>query len=103
MDIQDQSINFKFTPEAKEYLQQKESASVHIESQDLDACCIPIVSPPQVRRGVPLKPEKFIPMEAEGITVYYDRCLPKRPQLTIELYGVGFLKGLRVADWEIHF
>lgn len=102
MDIKNQAISFTFTPKAKEFLQQKQSTSVHIENMCLDACCIPVVSPPQVRRGTPLKPEQFIPMVAEGITIYYDRFLPKRPEITIELFGIGFLKMLRVADWEIH-
>lgn len=96
-------ISFTFTPEAKEFLLQKQVASVQIESMDLDACCIPIVSPPHVRRGTPLKPEKFIPMEADGITIYYDRYLPRRPEIKIELSGFGFFKGLRVADWKIKF
>ncbi|AHF06404.1 CC/Se motif family (seleno)protein [Desulfitobacterium metallireducens] len=101
--IQHPAISFTFTPEAKEFLLQKQVASVHIESMDLDACCIPIVSPPAVRRGNPLKPENFIPMNAEGITVYYDRYLPKRPEVKIELSGFGLFKGLRVANWEIKF
>lgn len=96
-------MSFTFTPEAKEFLNLKQAASVLIESMDLDACCIPVVSPPQVRRGTPLKPENFIPMEAEGITIYYDRYLPKRPEVIIELSGFGVFKGLRVANWEIKF
>ncbi|HVJ49467.1 CC/Se motif family (seleno)protein [Desulfitobacterium sp.] len=102
MDLKNQAISFTFTPKAKEYLLQKPPVSVYIEDMTLEACCIPIVSPPQVRRGTPLKPEKFISLEADGITIYYDRFLPKRPEITIELFGVGFLKGLRIADWKIN-
>lgn len=103
MAFNNHALSFSFTPEAKEFLAQKQTVSVHIESQDLDACCIPIVSPPQVRRGIPLKPENFIPMDVDGIIVYYDRYLPKRPEIKIELSGFGVFRGLRVANWEIKF
>lgn len=101
MERNHSAISFSFTPQAKEYILRNQPAIIYIQSTNLDACCVPVVAPPEVRRGTPLKPEKFILIEAEGITIYYDRFLPKRPEITIELYGVGFFKGLRIADWKI--
>ncbi|MEA4901924.1 CC/Se motif family (seleno)protein [Desulfitobacterium sp.] len=101
--IQKPMISLKFTPEAKDFLFQKKVDSIHIISMDLDACCIPVVSPPAVRRGAPHNSERFITMDADGITVYYDRCLPKRAEIIIELSVVGFFKNLRVANWRIKF
>lgn len=103
MEIQNQAMTFSFTPKAKEFLLQKQPPVLHIEAVEINQCCIPLVTPPQVRRGAPYKPEKFIPIEAEGITIYYDRELPKRPQITIDLQGVGFIKGLKISDWQIRY
>jgi len=96
-------IKINITPRAKEYLERTGSKELYIELVEIKQCCIPLAAPPDVRKGRPAKPENFLKLEADGFTVYYDRSLIRRPEITIDVQGFGIFKGLVITDWEIRF
>lgn len=96
-------VNIVITPKAQEYLKKTNCTEISIESIEISQCCIPVVAPPEVRKGKPIKPENFLLIEKDGLAIYYQRELPKRPQVTIDLQGFGFIKLLKLVDWEIKF
>lgn len=95
--------NIQLTPKAKEFLEKVGERELYIESVDIDHCCMPITAPPIVRKGKPLMPEKFEVIDADGYSVYYDRSLSHRPQVTVDVEGFSFTKRLGVTGWEIRF
>ncbi|TGE33672.1 CC/Se motif family (seleno)protein [Desulfosporosinus sp. Sb-LF] len=97
------SIKFNFTQKAKEFLQKANKSALHIETMVVTQCCIPLSIPPTVRKGIPHKPENFHVFNVDGITVYYDRNLILKPEVTIDVRGLGFAKGLIVSDWVIKY
>lgn len=96
-------IKFNVTQKAKDFLQKAGKTELYVEAVDIQQCCIPLVVPPTVRKGRPYKPEKFDVFDIEGITIYYDRNLIRKPEVTIDAQGIGFAKGLKVSNWEIKY
>lgn len=94
-------VNIVITPRTQEYLKKSNCQEIMIDAINVDSCCIPIIAPPEVRKGMPMKPERYRLIEKEGISIYYEKVLPLRPQITIDTQGFGFIKTLRIADWEI--
>jgi hypothetical protein len=96
-------MKINITQKAKDFLQKAKKIELYVERLVVSECCIPLSTPPSVRKGRPRKPEDFYPYEVEGITVYYDRNLINKPELTIDAQGFGFVKGLFVSDWVIKY
>ena len=91
------------TPKALELLQKANKQEFYIERLVVTQCCIPLATPPTVRTGSPRKPDDFYIINVDGITVYYDRNLISKPEVTIDAQGIGFVKGLYVSDWVIKY
>ena len=91
------------TPKALELLQKANKREFYIERLVITQCCIPLATPPTVRKGSPRKPDDFYIINVDGITVYYDRNLISKPEVTIDAQGTGFIKGLYVSDWVIKY
>jgi len=91
------------TPKALELLQKANKQEFYIERLVVTQCCIPLATPPTVRKGSPRKPDDFYIINVDGITVYYDRNLISKPEVTIDAQGIGFVKGLYVSDWVIKY
>lgn len=89
-------IKINITQKALEFLQKSQKTEVYIERFDVTDCCVPLSNPPVVRKGRPRKPENFHVYYAKGITVYYDRNLIWKPQITIDIQGTGWLTRLVV-------
>lgn len=100
---QNSSMRIKITQKAREFLQKSAKKELYIENFDVSQCCIPLATPPAVRKGRPSKPEKFNVYTVDGITVYYDQNLALKPEITIDTQGIGILKGLIVSDWVIKY
>lgn len=96
-------VNIVITPRTQEYLKKSNCQDIMIDAIDISSCCIPVVAPPDVRKGIPTKPERYRLIEKEGISIYYEKVLPLRSQITIDTQGFGFIKMLKIADWEIKF
>ena len=96
-------MQINITNRAKEFLRKTKKDDLHIELIEIQQCCIPLSVPPVVRKGRPHKPDMFDKFEVNGITVYYDRRLALKSDITVDAQGIGFFKGLIVADWEIKY
>lgn len=96
-------MKINITQKAKEFLQRAKKIELYIERLVVSECCIPLSTPPSVHKGSPRKPEDFYAYDVEGITVYYDRNLINKPELTIDVQGFGFAKGLYVSNWVIKY
>ncbi|MDQ7092007.1 CC/Se motif family (seleno)protein [Desulfosporosinus sp. PR] len=92
-------MRIKITHKAKEFLQKSGKTELYIERFDDSQCCIPLTISPAVRKGKPPKPEKFNIHTADEFTVYYDRSLACKDELTIDSQGIGIVKGLIISDW----
>lgn len=90
-----------FTTRALTYLHHSGVTDIYVEQVNIQQCCIPLMSPPTVRKGAPLKPEDFLTLEADGIRVFYDKDLQRPDKLTIDTQSYGFAKALVVKDWRI--
>ncbi|MDA8229088.1 MAG: CC/Se motif family (seleno)protein [Desulfitobacterium hafniense] len=91
------------TPKALEFLKRNNTKNLYIQSVNINQCCIPVIAPPEVHKGVPRQPDKFRLKEMDGLTIYYDKGLPLKPKITIDVQGFGFIKALKIIDWEIRF
>lgn len=96
-------VNIVITSRAQEYLKKKNYQDITIEEIDISSCCIPVVAPPDVRKGSPAKPERYILLEKDGLSIYYSKGLPLKDRITIDALGFGFIKILKIADWEVRF
>ncbi|MDP4127758.1 MAG: CC/Se motif family (seleno)protein [Bacillota bacterium] len=96
-------MKINITQKAMDYLQKAKKIELYIERFVVTDCCVPLSTPPSVRKGRPRKPEDFYAYNVEGITVYYDRNLINKSALTIDAQGFGFAKGLFVSDWIIKY
>lgn len=96
-------VNIVITPRAQEYLKKSNCQEITIEEIDISSCCIPIAAPPDVRKGRPAKLGRFVLLENDGLSIYYSIGLPIRDQITIDAQGFGFIKILKIADWEVKF
>lgn len=96
-------VNIVITPRALEYLEKNNDKDITIDAIDISSCCIPVLAPPDVRKGRPMKPERYHVIEKDGLSIYYSKGLPLRPQVTIDIQGFGFIKLLKIADWEVRF
>ncbi|KJR44279.1 hypothetical protein UF75_5335 [Desulfosporosinus sp. I2] len=96
-------MKINITQKAMNFLQKAGKSELYIELVEVQQCCIPLVVPPSVRKGHPRKPDKFEVYNVDGITVYYDRNLIRKPEVTVDAQGIGFAKGLFVADWVIKY
>lgn len=96
-------MKINITQKAKKFLQKAKKIELYVERIVVSECCIPLSTPPSVRKGCPRRPEDFYAYDVEGITVYYDRNLINKPELTIDAQGLGFIKGLYVSDWVIRY
>ncbi|AET66405.1 hypothetical protein Desor_0716 [Desulfosporosinus orientis DSM 765] len=97
----DMTINI--TQKAREFLQKTKKNKLYIKRMVLTECCIPLSTPPAVRKGSPRKLENFYEFYVEGITVYYDRDLIRKAELTIDTKGFGWSEQLMVTDWVIRY
>lgn len=96
-------MKINITQQAIEFLQKANKQEFYIERLVITQCCIPIATPPTVRKGGPRKPENFYVYDVDGITVYYDRNLICKAEITVDAQGSGFSKGLLVTDWVIKY
>ena len=96
-------MKINITKKALEFLRKANKQEFYIERLVVTQCCIPISTPPTVRKGDPRKPENFYVFNVDGITVYYDRNLIQKTEITIDAQGTGFTKGLLVTDWVIKY
>jgi len=98
-----QNMKINITQKAMESLQKANKHEFYIEHIDVAQCCIPLATPPTVRKGSPRKPEDFFVFDVDGITVYYDRNLIRKKEITVDAQGLWFSKGLVVSDWVIKY
>ncbi len=96
-------VNIVITTRAQEYLKKNNCQVITIEEIDISSCCIPVAAPPDVRKGSPAKPERYILLEKDGLSLYYSKGLPLRDKITIDVQGFGFIKILKIADWVVKF
>lgn len=97
------NMNFNITQKAMKFLQKAKKNKLYIKRVVVTQCCIPLSTPPTVRKGSPRKPENFHEYNVDGITVYYDRDLISKSELTIDAQGQGFSERLIVTDWAIRY
>lgn len=97
------TMKINITRKAMEFLQKANKQEFYIERLVVTQCCIPLATPPTVRKGVPRKPENFYVFNVDGITVYYDRNLINKKEITVDIQGLGFIKGLHITDWIIKY
>ena len=97
------SMKINLTQKAMEFLDKANKHELYIENIDVVQCCIPLASPPIVRKGSPCKPEDFVVFNVDEITVYYDRDLRIKTEITIDAQGLWVSKGLYVSDWVIKY
>jgi len=97
------NMKINITQKAMEFLQKANKHEFYIEHVAVTECCIPLASPPIVRKGSPHKTENFHVFDVDGITVYYDRNLTQKTEITIDTQGPGFIKWLLVTDWVIKY
>jgi len=104
MDVNlETSMKIKITQKAIEFLQKSNKHELYIENIDVAQCCIPLASPPMVRRGSPRKPEDFLVFDVNGTTVYYDRNLRLKTEITVDAQGLWISRGLFISDWVIKY
>ncbi|MHB1654197.1 MAG: CC/Se motif family (seleno)protein [Desulfitobacteriaceae bacterium] len=89
------------TVKAQEYLNRAGVQNLYVEQVNIQQCCIPLISPPVVRKGIPLKPANFITSEYEGYTIYFAKNLQWPPVFTIDTQNFGIAKTLVIKDWRI--
>ena len=65
------SMKINITQKAMEFLLKANKHELYIERLVVTQCCIPLATPPTVRKGCPSKPENFYVFDVDGITVYY--------------------------------
>ncbi len=97
------NMNINITQKAMKFLQKAKKNKLYIKRIVVTQCCIPLSTPPAVRKGSPRKPEDFHEFIFDGITVYYDRDLIPKPELTIDTEGLGLSERLMVSDWVIKY
>jgi len=97
------NMTINITQKALKFLQKAKKNTLYIKRMVVTQCCIPISTPPTVRKGSPRKPENYHQFNLDGITVYYDRDLIHKPELTIDTDGLGFSERLMVSDWAIRY
>lgn len=97
------NMTINITQKAREFLQKAKKNELYIKRLVVTECCIPLSTPPTVRKGSPRKPENFYEFDVEGITVYYDRDLIRKTELTIDTNGLGWSEQLLVTDWVIKY
>lgn len=97
------SMKINITQKAMEFLQKANKHEFYLERLVVTQCCIPLATPPAVRKGSPRKPEDFFMFDVEGITVYYDRNLVRKTEITVDVQGLWLSKGLLVTDWVIKY
>lgn len=105
MDPKSMSMNMtiKITQKAREFLQKAKKNKLYIKRMVVTECCIPLSTPPTVHKGSPRKLENYYEFDVEGITVYYDRDLIRKSELTIDTKGLGWSEQLMVTDWVIRY
>jgi len=97
------NMNINITQKAIKFLQKVKKNKLYIKRVVVSQCCIPLSTPPTVRKGSPRKLGNFYEFIVEGITIYYDRDLIKKPELTIDTQGLGFSERLIISDWIIRY
>ncbi|HBV87783.1 CC/Se motif family (seleno)protein [Desulfosporosinus sp.] len=97
------SMTINITQKALKFLQKAKKKKLYIKRLVVTQCCIPISTPPTVRKGSPRKLDDYYQFNVNGITVYYDRNLIRKPELTIDTQGLGFYERLVVSDWVIRY
>lgn len=97
------TMKINITQKAIEFLEKAHQHELYVENIDVAQCCIPLTSPPIVRKGSPLKPEHFSVFDVDGIAVYYDRNLRLKEEITIDVQGLWISRGLFVSDWVIKY
>jgi len=103
VNLNHKTMKINITQKAMEILQRAKKIELYIERFIVSDCCVPLSTPPSVRKGRPRKPENFYAFDVDGIIVYYDRNLISKSELTIDAQGVGFIKGLIISDWVIRY
>lgn len=96
-------MKINITQKAIEFLEKAKKQEFYIERLVVTQCCIPLVTPPTVRKGGPRKPENFYVFNVDEITVYYDRNLIQKKEITVDVQSLGFNKGLHITDWVIKY
>ncbi|MDR3539450.1 MAG: CC/Se motif family (seleno)protein [Desulfosporosinus sp.] len=97
------NMKINITQKALEFLQKAKKTELYIERLVVTQCCIPLSTPPAVHKGHPNKPEDFHEYAVGNITVYYDRNLISKRELTIDAQRLRFFKGLIISDWVIKY
>jgi len=97
------SMNINITQKAIKFLQNSKKSTLYIKRIVVTQCCIPLSTPPTVRKGTPRKSENFHMYNTNGITVYYDRDLIRKREVTIDTEGLGLSERLIVSDWVIRY
>lgn len=97
------NMKINITQKAMEFLQKANKREFYIERFVVSQCCIPLSTPPTVRKGGSRKLENFYVFDVDGITVYYDRNLIQKKEITVDAQGSGFSKVLQVTDWVIKY
>lgn len=86
---------------AQTYLRRGGVKNLYVADANVQQCCIPLIAPPVVHKGVPAKPENFVPLEADGWTVYYERNLLGPKTFTIDVQSYVVAKTLVVKGWRV--
>lgn len=89
------------TDAAQTYLRRGGVTNIYVTETNVQQCCIPLIAPPVVHKGIPPKPENFVPLEAAGVTVYYERNLLGPKTFTIDVQSYIFAKTLVVKGWQV--
>lgn len=97
------NMKINITQKALELLQKANEHEFCIERLVVTQCCIPIATPPTVNKGSPRRPDDFHLFNVDGITVYYDRNLIRKTEITVDVQLSGFSKELVVTDWVIKY
>ena len=97
------SMKINITQKAREFLQKAKKNDLYIERLVVTDCCVPLATPPTVTKGRPRKQDDYHIFEVDGLTVFYDRNLISKPEITIDTQKFGFIKGLIVTDWVIKY
>ncbi|KGK87073.1 hypothetical protein DP73_14700 [Desulfosporosinus sp. HMP52] len=101
--ITSKNMIINITQNALKFLQKAKKNKLYIKRLVVTQCCIPLSTPPTVRKGSPRKPENYYQFNTDGITVFYDRDLIHKSQLTIDTEGFGFSERLMISDWIIKY
>lgn len=92
-------MKISFTPEARNFLADRNAQAVTISSLLFTSCCSGPLAP-EVKPGAPADPEGFILYEGEQMTVYYDSLLDPRPEIIIDLKEFPMYSELFIQGWE---